>query len=55
MESEGKLYVIKRSGAKEKVQLDQITDRITELCKDLNQDFVDPVREHIVGSVTSLY
>ncbi|CAE7886642.1 RNR1, partial [Symbiodinium sp. KB8] len=43
MESEGKLYVIKRSGAKEKVQLDQITDRITELCKDLNQDFVDPV------------
>lgn len=39
-----KMYVIKRDGRKENVFFDKITQRVTNMCWDLNMDFVDPVQ-----------
>ena len=39
----GGMYVVKRSGQKEKVHFDKITARVSKLCYGLNQTFVDPV------------
>lgn len=36
------MFVIKRSGARESVAFDKITERIERLCDKLNRDFVDP-------------
>jgi ribonucleoside-diphosphate reductase alpha subunit len=38
------MYVIKRDGRKENVFFDKITQRVTNMCWDLNMDFVDPVQ-----------
>jgi ribonucleoside-diphosphate reductase subunit M1 len=38
------MYVIKRDGREEKVQLDKITARIAKLCDGLDMRFIDPVR-----------
>lgn len=38
------MYVITRSGEKEPVKFDKITQRIESLCFDLNSEFVDPVK-----------
>jgi ribonucleoside-diphosphate reductase subunit M1 len=37
------MYVIKRDGREEKVQLDKITARINKLCDGLDMRFIDPV------------
>ncbi|AKC91630.1 rr1 [Lambdina fiscellaria nucleopolyhedrovirus] len=37
------LYVIKRDGTRQNVLLDKITARISHLCENLNQDYIDPV------------
>lgn len=37
------LYVVNRKGEKEEVHFDKITDRISELCHNLDMDFIDPV------------
>ncbi|CEF68076.1 Ribonucleoside-diphosphate reductase large subunit [Strongyloides ratti] len=36
------LYVVNRKGEKEEVHFDKITDRISELCHNLDMDFIDP-------------
>ncbi|XP_003386357.1 PREDICTED: ribonucleoside-diphosphate reductase large subunit-like [Amphimedon queenslandica] len=38
-----RMYVIKRDGREEGVMFDKITSRITKLCYNLNNDFVEPV------------
>lgn len=38
------MYVITRSGEREPVKFDKITQRIDSLCFDLNSEFVDPVK-----------
>ncbi len=37
------MFVVKRDGRKEPVQFDKITARISKLCYNLNERFVDPV------------
>lgn len=37
------MYVIKRDGREEKVHLDKITARISNLCNGLDMRFIDPV------------
>ncbi len=39
------MYVIKRDGREEPVQLDKITARIAKLTNGLNMTFIDPVRQ----------
>lgn len=39
----GKMYVMKRSGVREKVHFDKITSRIVKLCYGLDTNFVEPV------------
>ncbi len=36
------MYVITRSGQKEPIKFDKITERIERLCFELNRDFLDP-------------
>lgn len=38
------MYVMTRSGEKEPIKFDKITERIEALCFDLERDFVDPVK-----------
>jgi len=38
------MYVITRSGEKEPIKFDKITERIEQLCFDLDRNFVDPMR-----------
>ena len=39
------MYVIKRDGREEKVQLDKITARISKLTDGLDMRFIDPVSQ----------
>ena len=41
--SSSPMYVIKRDGSKQQVIFDKITRRISNLCYDLDHDFIDPV------------
>ena len=43
--SEVEMYVIKRDGREEKVQLDKITARISKLTDGLDMRFIDPVSQ----------
>jgi ribonucleoside-diphosphate reductase alpha chain len=38
------MYVITRSGEKEPIKFDKITERIEQLCFDLDRNFVDPMK-----------
>ena len=38
-----KMYVVKRSGAKEEIKFDKVTSRIEKLCDGLDKEYVDPV------------
>ena len=37
------MYVVKRSGEKEEVRFDKITERIKKLCYGLDPKFIDPI------------
>jgi len=43
MAHEGGMFVVKRDGREEKVQLDKITARISKLTDGLDMRFIDPV------------
>lgn len=45
MAHEGGMFVIKRDGREEKVQLDKITARISKLTEGLDMRFIDPVSQ----------
>jgi ribonucleoside-diphosphate reductase alpha chain len=38
------MYVITRSGEKEPIKFDKITERIEQLCFDLDRSFIDPMK-----------
>jgi ribonucleoside-diphosphate reductase alpha chain len=48
------MEVIKRSGKKEKVSFDKITERISALCNDLDKKFIDPIKV-AKDSITNMY
>ena len=47
------MYVIKRSGQKEPVMYDKVTERVRRLCYGLNPDFVVPQRvtKYVIGGI----
>ena len=38
------MYVITRSGEREPIKFDKITERIEQLCFDLDRSFIDPMK-----------
>ncbi len=49
------MFVIKRTGEKETVHFDKITERIRKLCFNLNEEFVDPamVSQKVINGLYS--